>query len=71
VAESPEQLWQRAHGALRTPPVEDFHVWFMARPERMPQLSTSFAALWEDVLPPLLEAVWRANPDAVAVAMRA
>jgi len=50
---------------------EHFHVWFMARPERMPQLAMSFAALWEDVLPPLPEAVWRANLDAVAAAMRA
>ena len=49
---------------------EHFHVWFMARPERMPQLSTSFAAIWEDVLPPLPEDVWRANLDVVATAMR-
>ena len=49
---------------------EHFHVWFLARPERMPQLSTSFAAIWEDVLPPLPDEIWRANLDAVAAAMR-
>jgi hypothetical protein len=48
---------------------EHFHLWFMARPARMPQLSMSFAAIWDDVLPPLPEEVWRANLDAVASAM--
>jgi hypothetical protein len=48
---------------------EHFHVWFMARPARMPQLSTSFAAIWDDVLPPLPEDVWRANLDAVVRTM--
>jgi diadenosine tetraphosphate (Ap4A) HIT family hydrolase len=49
---------------------EHFHLWFLARPARMPQLSTSFAAIWDDVLPPLPDEVWRANLDSVASSMR-
>jgi diadenosine tetraphosphate (Ap4A) HIT family hydrolase len=44
---------------------EHFHLWFMGRPARMPQFASSFAAVWDDVLPPLPEDVWRANLDAV------
>jgi diadenosine tetraphosphate (Ap4A) HIT family hydrolase len=47
------------------------HVWFMGRPARMPQLRTSFAAIWDDILPPLPEELWRANLDAVARALAA
>jgi hypothetical protein len=36
-------------------------VWFMARPARVPQLIGSFAAIWDDILPPLLDDVWQAN----------
>ena len=50
---------------------EHLHWWFMARPARMPQLLGSFAAIWDDVLPPLPEEVWRANLAAVAEALRA
>ena len=45
---------------------EHFHMWFMARPGRMPQLTGSFAAIWDDVLPPLPEDVWRENLAIVA-----
>ncbi|MBA2385404.1 MAG: hypothetical protein H0V68_12190 [Actinobacteria bacterium] len=48
-----------------------FHVWFMARPARAPQVRGTFAALWDDILPPLPEDVWHANLDAVATALRA
>ena len=48
---------------------EHFHVWFMARPARLPQLIGSFAAIWDDILPPTPERVWRANLDAVARAL--
>ncbi len=48
---------------------EHLHWWFMARPARIPQLVGSFAAIWDDVLPPLPETVWRANLDAVARAL--
>ena len=48
---------------------EHFHMWFMARPARIPQLNGSFAAIWDDVLPPLPEEIWRANLDLVAAAL--
>lgn len=44
---------------------EHLHWWFMARPARMPQLIGSFAAIWDDVLPPTLDAIWRANLEHV------
>ncbi len=44
---------------------EHFHMWFMARPARIPQLIGSFAAIWDDVVPPLPEDVWRDNLDVV------
>ena len=47
-----------------------FHVWFIARPERLPQLKGSFVAIWDDILPPLPRELWRANLDAVAAALR-
>jgi diadenosine tetraphosphate (Ap4A) HIT family hydrolase len=50
---------------------EHLHWWFMARPARIPQLIGSFAAIWDDVLPPLPEEVWRANMDIVARELRA
>jgi diadenosine tetraphosphate (Ap4A) HIT family hydrolase len=40
---------------------EHLHWWFMARPARMPQLSSSFAAIWDDILPPVPEDVVRAD----------
>lgn len=45
---------------------EHLHWWFIARPARMPQLIGSFAAIWDDILPPLPEAVWRDNIAIVA-----
>ena len=42
------------------------HFWFIARPARMPQLRTSFAAIWDDILPPLPEELWRRNLAVVA-----
>jgi hypothetical protein len=49
---------------------EHFHLWFMARPARLPQLIGSFAAIWDDILPPTPEDVWRANVEAVARALQ-
>jgi diadenosine tetraphosphate (Ap4A) HIT family hydrolase len=49
---------------------EHLHWWFMARPARIPQLIGSFAAIWDDILPPVPENIWRANLDAVVAAMR-
>jgi diadenosine tetraphosphate (Ap4A) HIT family hydrolase len=48
-----------------------FHVWFIARPERLPQLKGSFVAIWDDILPPLPHELWRANLDVVAAALGA
>lgn len=48
---------------------EHLHWWFSARPARIPQLTGSFAAIWDDVLPPLPEQVWRTNLAAVKAAL--
>jgi diadenosine tetraphosphate (Ap4A) HIT family hydrolase len=48
---------------------EHLHWWFMARPARLPQLLGSFAAIWDDILPPLPEDVWRDNLEIVARAL--
>jgi diadenosine tetraphosphate (Ap4A) HIT family hydrolase len=48
---------------------EHLHWWFMARPARIPQLIGSFAAIWDDILPPVPEDVWRSNLDAVVAAL--
>jgi diadenosine tetraphosphate (Ap4A) HIT family hydrolase len=45
------------------------HFWFMARPARLPQTVGSFAAIWDDILPPTPEPTWRANLAAVAAAL--
>jgi diadenosine tetraphosphate (Ap4A) HIT family hydrolase len=50
---------------------EHFHLWFMGRPARMPQLRTSFAAIWDDILPPVPEDVWRADHVVIARALGA
>jgi diadenosine tetraphosphate (Ap4A) HIT family hydrolase len=48
---------------------EHLHWWFLARPARIPQLIGSFAAIWEDILPPTPEDVWRDNLAAVVAAL--
>ena len=48
---------------------EHLHWWFMARPVRLPQVRGTFAAIWDDVLPPLPDDVWRANVDAFVAAL--
>ncbi|MEA2287779.1 MAG: hypothetical protein QOJ21_3822 [Solirubrobacteraceae bacterium] len=47
------------------------HWWFMGRPTGMRQLASSFAGIWDDVLPPTPDDVWRDNIAQVAAAMRA
>jgi hypothetical protein len=44
---------------------EHCHIWFMGRPERMEQFRSSFAAIWDDVLPPVPEDRWRASLEIV------
>jgi diadenosine tetraphosphate (Ap4A) HIT family hydrolase len=48
---------------------EHLHWWFLARPARIPQLIGSFAAIWDDVLPPVPEEQWRADLAALAAAL--
>jgi diadenosine tetraphosphate (Ap4A) HIT family hydrolase len=48
---------------------EHLHWWFLARPARIPQLIGSFAAIWDDVLPPLPEHIWRENVAAFRAAL--
>jgi diadenosine tetraphosphate (Ap4A) HIT family hydrolase len=50
---------------------EHLHWWFMARPARFPQLIGSFAAIWDDILPPTPEEIWRENLAAVRRALDA
>jgi hypothetical protein len=42
------------------------HVWFIARPERMPGILGSMAVEWDEMLPPPPEDVWRADLRTVA-----
>jgi hypothetical protein len=48
---------------------EHLHWWFMARPTRVPQLASSFAAIWDDILPPVPQVIWQANIQAVVAAL--
>lgn len=41
------------------------HIWFIARPARMPQLRGTFMALWDDIIPPIPDEVRAANDRAV------
>ena len=41
----------------------------MARPARLPQLIGSFAAIWDDVLPPVPEDRWCADLEALVAAL--
>ena len=49
---------------------EHLHWWFMACPERLPQLLGSFAAIWDDILPPTPSDVWQANLDSCIAALQ-
>ena len=42
------------------------HVWFIARPERMPGILGSMAVEWDEMLPPPPAEIWRADLKAVA-----
>jgi diadenosine tetraphosphate (Ap4A) HIT family hydrolase len=48
---------------------EHLHCWFMARPARLPQLIGSFAAIWDDILPPVPEEIRRADLARLAAAL--
>ena len=40
---------------------EHLHWWFLRRPTALTQLRSSFAAIWDDVLPPTPQDVWQDN----------
>jgi hypothetical protein len=42
------------------------HLWFLARPVGWLQLRGTFLSLWDDILPPTPEALWRENLALVA-----
>ena len=48
---------------------EHLHWWFMGRPLGMQQLIGSFAAVWDEILPPTPEDVWNANLAAAVAAL--
>lgn len=48
---------------------EHLHWWFMARPARVPQLIGSFAAIWDDILPPLPQELRQQNLAALKAAL--
>jgi diadenosine tetraphosphate (Ap4A) HIT family hydrolase len=50
---------------------EHLHWWFIARPAGFTQMATSFAEVWNDVLPPTPEEVYQDNLARVAAAMDA
>lgn len=50
---------------------EHLHWWFIARPEGFGQLRSSFAEIWDGVLPPTPQDVWDANLEIVAEHLRA
>jgi diadenosine tetraphosphate (Ap4A) HIT family hydrolase len=48
---------------------EHLHWWFIARPARLPQLTGSLVAIWDDVLPPVPDDVWRADVERLRAAL--
>jgi diadenosine tetraphosphate (Ap4A) HIT family hydrolase len=50
---------------------EHLHWWFLARPARFEQLRSSFAEIWDGVLPPTPEHIWNENLAAVVRALEA
>jgi len=52
---------ERVHVCRWGDGAEHLHWWFMARPSGLPQLMGSFAAIWDDVLPPTPREIWDAN----------
>jgi diadenosine tetraphosphate (Ap4A) HIT family hydrolase len=48
---------------------EHLHWWFIGRPQGFGQLRSSFAEIWDEVLPPTPADVWQANLDRVRQAL--
>ena len=49
---------------------EHLHWWFIGRPEGQGQLRSSFAEIWDEVLPPTPREVWEDNLARVVRALR-
>jgi diadenosine tetraphosphate (Ap4A) HIT family hydrolase len=49
---------------------EHLHWWFMGRPAGLAQLRSSFASIWDDVLTPTPQDVWRDNLARVVAHLR-
>lgn len=64
--ETPEQFFRRVVHDLRMPPAEEWDTFPFEGHIGIPQLLGSFAAVWDDVLPPAPEDMWRANLGHVA-----
>jgi hypothetical protein len=50
---------------------EHLHWWFIGRPESFGQLRSSFAEIWDEVLPPTPRDVWQDNLNRVVRALNA
>lgn len=50
---------------------EHLHWWFIGRPEGFGQLRSSFAEIWDEVLPPTPSDIWADNLDRVVRALEA
>ncbi len=50
---------------------EHFHIWFLARPLGMWQMRGAMLAVWDDLLPKVPAAEWRANVARIAAALAA
>ncbi len=48
---------------------EHLHWWFLARPTRVLQLASSFAEIWDDMLPPTPQDIWDSNLTHVKAAL--
>lgn len=48
---------------------EHLHWWFIGRPEGFGQLRSSMAEIWDEVLPPTPEDIWRENLARVVAAL--
>ncbi len=50
---------------------EHLHWWFLGRPEGFGQLRSSFAEIWDEVLPPIPRTTWEDNLELVVRALKA
>lgn len=50
---------------------EHMHWWFIARPSRLPQIVGSLCEVWDEVLPPTPEPIWRDSLDRIRHALDA